>query len=56
MFYINLILNTEYLYTNAYRLGLHGWSKLVKMAAFIAQGIEKQITLVGFQISHIAMG
>jgi len=26
------------------------------MAAFVAQGIEKQILLVGFQISHIAMG
>jgi len=51
-FYINLILNTEYLYTNAYRLGLHGWSRLVKMAAFVAQGIEKRIMLFGFQISH----
>jgi len=31
-----------------------GWSKW--LAAFVAQGIEKQIMLVGFQISHIAMG
>ena len=62
-FYINLILNyyteSEYLNNNAYRLGLagQGWSKLVFCCPLPnVLSLEKQIMLVGFQISHIAMG